>query len=161
MKVDMFKDILPAINRGDRNFYNKLPPEMKKSSHVNFWMIHRWATCTQKNKEHYLMFINELCNDHYSDISDHPELQWLLLSVIGMGHEKYFGQWVGTPNSRTKESTIDKFLLDVYPTISDEELTLLKEMNTKNDLQDLAQKLGYNDKQISDIFDDKRRSKKK
>ena len=97
---------------------------MKKSSHVNFWMIHRWATCTQKNKEHYLMFINELCNDHYSDISDHPELQWLLLSVIGMGHEKYFGQWVGTPNSRIKESTIDKFLLDVYPTISDEELTL-------------------------------------
>ena len=65
------------------------------------------------------------------------------------------------PNSRIKESTIDKFLLDVYPTISDEELTLLKEMNTKNDLQDLAQKLGYNDKQISDIFDDKRRSKKK
>ena len=57
MKVDMFKDILPAINRGDKNFYNELPPEMKKSSHVNFWMIHRWATCTQKNKEHYLMFI--------------------------------------------------------------------------------------------------------
>jgi hypothetical protein len=150
MKVDMFKDILPAINKGDRNFYNKLPPEMKKSSQVNFWMIHRWATCTHRNKEHYLMFINELCNDHYSDISNHPELQWLLLSVIGIGPEKYFGQWVGTPNSRTKENAIDKFLLDVYPT-----------MNTKDDLQDLACKLGYNDKQISDIFDDKRRSKKK
>ena len=106
------------------------------------------------------MFVNELCNNHYSDISNHPELQWLLLSVIGVGPEKYFKEWVGTPNSRQKESSIDKFLLEVYPTISDDELNLLKEMNTENDFQNLAKEMGYSDKQISDIFDGKRRSKK-
>tara|TARA_B100001750_G_C15365784_1_gene524666 strand:- start:245 stop:730 length:486 start_codon:yes stop_codon:yes gene_type:complete len=160
MKVDMFKDILPAINKGDKNFYNKLPLEARKSSVINYWMIHRWATCPKKNKEHYIMFVNELCNNHYSDISNHPELQWLLLSVIGVGPEKYFKEWVGTPNSRQKESSIDKFLLEVYPTISDDELNLLKEMNTENDFQNLAKEMGYSDKQISDIFDGKRRSKK-
>jgi hypothetical protein len=90
----------------------------------------------------------------------HPELQWLLLSVIGLGNEKYYGQWVGTPNSRIKESKLDKFLLVVYPTISDDELNLLKEMNTEDDFQTLAKEMGYNDQQISDIFGGKHRSKK-
>jgi len=160
MKVDMFKEILPAIGRKDRNFYNKLPVESKKSSTTNFWMIHRWATCPIKNKEHYILFVNELCNRNYSDISDHPELQWLLLSVIGLGNEKYYKQWVGVPNSRVKDSKIDLFLLEVYPTISDDELNLLKELNTEDDFRNLAKEMGYNDKQISDIFDGKSRKKK-
>ena len=60
MKVDMFKEILPAIGKKDRSFYNSLPVESKKSSTMNFWMIHRWATCPIKNKEHYILFVNEL-----------------------------------------------------------------------------------------------------
>ena len=160
MKVDMFKEILPAIGKKDRSFYNNLPVESKKSSTMNFWMIHRWATCPIKNKEHYILFVNELCNRNYSEISTHPELQWLLLSAIGLGNEKYFRQWVGVPNSRIKESKLDKFLLAVYPTISDDELNLLKEMNTEDDLQTLAKEMGYNDQQISDIFGGKHRSKK-
>jgi hypothetical protein len=160
MKVDMFKEILPAIGRKNRNFYKNLPLEAQKSSVVNFWMVHRWATCPIKNKEHYILFVNELCNRNYSEISKHPELQWLLLSAIGIGPEQYRGQWVGTPSSRTKESKIDKFLLEVYPTISDDELTLLKETNTQDDFKDLAKDMGYNDKQILDIFDGKSRNKK-
>ena len=87
MKVDMFKDILPAINKGDKNFYNKLPLEARKSSFRNLA-----AEITQ------------------SKLND--------------------------------------------------ELNLLKEMNTENDFQNLAKEMGYSDKQISDIFDGKRRSKK-
>ena len=174
MTVDMFKDILPSVHKAERNFYNKLPPELKKSSQVNFWMIHRWVSSGYNNKEYYIRALNDWCNDHYSDISNHPELQWLLLTKVGMdglkmhfnadrfGGQKYpKGCFVGTPNSRIKESAIDKFLLDVYPTMNNEELTLLKETNTNDDFQDLARRLGYTDKQISDIFNEKRRSKKK
>ena len=160
MKVDMFKEILPAIGKGDREFYNNLKQESKTSTNFSLWMIHRWATCPIKNKEHYILFVNELCNQHYSELSKHPELQWLLLSVIGLGEEKYFRQWVGTPNSRAKTNSIDNFLLEVYPTISDDELSLLKELNDQEDFWNLAKEMGYNDQQISDIFGGKHRDKK-
>jgi len=40
------------------------------------------------------------------------------------------------------------------------ELNLLKELNTEDDFRNLAKEMGYNDKQISDIFDGKSRKKK-
>jgi len=159
MKVDMFKEILPAIGKKDRSFYNELP-ETTASTKLGFWMIHRWATCSIKNKEHYIFLVNELCNRHYSELSKYPELQWLLLSVIGLGKEKYFKQWVGVPNSLSETNSIDDFLLKVYPAINDDELNLLKEMNTEDDFETLAKEMGHNDQQISDIFGGKHRSKK-
>jgi len=161
MTVDMFKNILPSVHRADKNFYNNLPETTNKSK-LNFWMVHRWVSSGYNNKEYYIRALNEWCNDHYSDISNHPELQWLLLTIVGMRGQTYpKGCFVGTPNSKATESTLDKFLLAVYPTINNEELTLLKETNTNDDFQDLARGLGYTDKQISDIFNGKRRSKKK
>ena len=159
MKVDMFKEILPAIGKKDRSFYNELPKTTAKTK-LGFWMIHRWATCPIKNKEHYIFLVNELCNHRYKELSEHPELQWLLLSVIGLGNVQSFGQFVGTPNSLPKTNFIDDFLLKVYPTISYDELNLLKETNTEDDIQNLAKEMGYNDQQISDIFGGKHRSKK-
>ena len=40
MKVDMFKEILPAIGKGDREFYNNLKQESKTSTNFSLWMIH-------------------------------------------------------------------------------------------------------------------------
>ena len=69
MKVDMFKEILPAIGKKDRSFYNNLPVESKKSSTMNFWMIHRWVTCSIENREEYIFLVNEERRENSLDVN--------------------------------------------------------------------------------------------
>ena len=158
-KVDLFKEILPAINSRNRDFYKNTSDDLRNSSNFNFWMIHRWLTCSKANKAYYIELVNELCNKDSSAIKDHPELQWLLLTCIGRGKEQYWKEWVGVPNSREAVNPIDKFLLDVYPNINSYELSLLKSTNTKDDLKQLAKDMGYNEDEITNIFDGKTRNK--
>lgn len=144
------KDVMAAIDKKDRHWYSKLTEDQKKA--FSAWMLMRYtSSCQGSNALHFLYFTNLFVNQNFSDISKHPELQWLLLTATGTS-KKEFHPYIKPPNARKKKNKVHEFLSEIYPTYKSDELSMLVELNTKQDLIELAQAHGYDDKQISDIF---------
>lgn len=144
------KDVMLAIDKKDRQFYNRLTDEQKKA--FSAWMMMRYASSVQgRNAAHYVFMINELVNKNFSDVSRHPELQWLLLSTAGSGKME-FHPYIKPPNSKKKKDKIGDFLSSIYPHFKSDEIELLISLNSKDELKQLAQAHGYDDKSIKDIF---------
>ena len=144
------KDVMAAIDKKDRGFYNRLTDEQKKA--FSAWMMMRYASSVQgRNSAHYLFMVNELVNKNFSDVNKHPELQWLLLSACGSGKVE-FHPYVKPPNAKKKKDKISEFVYSIYPRLKRDELELFLTLNSKEDLKGLAEANGYSDKDIADIF---------
>lgn len=144
------KDIMAALDKKDRGFYSRLSDEQKKAFVP--WMMMRYASSAQgRNAAHYLFMINELVNKNFSDVSKHPELQWLLMTAAGSGKVE-FHPYIKPPNSKKKKDKVSEFILNEYPHLRDDEIEMMLSMNSKEDLVKLAQAHGYDDKSIKDIF---------
>lgn len=144
------KSVMAALDKRDRDWYNSLTAEQKKS--FSAWMMMRYASSVQgKHSAHYIFMVNELVNKNFSDISKHPELQWLLLSACGAGKVE-FHPYIKPPNSRKKKDKVTEFLSELYPHLKADEIELLIAVNDKSDLKQKAQDHGYDDKTIRDIF---------
>ena len=144
------KDIMAALDKRDRGYYNRLTSEQKKA--FSSWMMMRYASSVQgKDAAHYIYMTNELVNRDYSEVSKHPELQWLLLSACGVGKIQ-FHPYLKPPNAKKKKDKVREFLYNIHPHMKSEEVTLLQELNTKDELKEYARSHGYDDKTIKDIF---------
>jgi hypothetical protein len=144
------KDIMAALDKKDRSFYSRLTDEQKKAFVP--WMMMRYASSAQgRNAAHYLFMINELVNKNFSDVSKHPELQWLLMTAAGSGKVE-FHPYIKPPNSKKKKDKVRDFVSGIYPLLKSSEIDMLLELNTKEDLIKLAEAHGYDDKSIKDIF---------
>lgn len=144
------KDIMAALDKKDRQFYNSLTDSQKKA--FSAWMMMRYASSVQgRNAPHYVFMVNELVNKNFSDVSKHPELQWLLMSAVGSGKVE-FHPYVKPPNSRKKKDKVSDFLSNIYPHLKGDEIEILVTLNSKDDLKKLAEAHGYDDKSIKDIF---------
>lgn len=144
------KDIMAALDKKDRGFYNRLSDEQKKAFVP--WMMMRYASSAQgRNAAHYLFMVNELVNKNFSDVSKHPELQWLLMTAAGSGKVE-FHPYIKPPNSKKKKDKVRDFVSGIFPLLKSSEIDMLLELNTKEDLVKLAEAHGYDDKSIKDIF---------
>ena len=143
------KEVLAAIDKKDRGWYSRLPAEKRKA--FSAWMIQRYvSSCQGRNAAHYLYFTNLFVNDHFMDIKD-TELQWLLLTAAGTGKIE-FHPYIKPPNARKKKNRVSDFLHGVYPLMKGDEIQLLIELNSKEELKQLAVDHGLDDKQIKEIF---------
>jgi len=144
------KDIMAAIDKKDRNFYNNLSDEGKKA--FSAWMMMRYCSSVQgKDAANYIYMTNELVNFQFSEVSKHPELQWLLLSACGVGKIQ-FHPYLKPPNSRKKKNKVFEFIYSIFPHMKNEDINNLIDINTTNELKDLAKSNGYDDKSITEIF---------
>lgn len=144
------KNVMAALDKKQKGWYNSLDAEQKKA--FSTWMMMRYASSVQgRNAAHYLFMVNELVNYNYEDIYKHPELQWLLLSACGSGKVE-FHPYIKPPNARKKKDKVAEFLYDIYPHIKSDEIELLLQLNSKDDLKQLAESHGYDDKTIKEIF---------
>ena len=144
------KDIMAALDKRDRKYYNNLTPELKKA--FSSWMMMRYASSVQgKDAAHYIYMTNELVNRDYSEVSKHPELQWLLLSACGVGKVQ-FHPYLKPPNAKKKKDKVSEFIYSIFPHMKGEEVDLLKQINSKDELKEYARSHGYDDKTIKDIF---------
>ena len=144
------KDIMAALDKKDRGCYSRLTDEQKKAFVP--WMMMRYASSVQgRNAAHYLFMINELVNKNFSDVSKHPELQWLLMTAAGSGKVE-FHPYIKPPNSKKKKNKVRDFVSGIFPLLKSSEIDMLLELNTKEDLAKLAEAHGYDDKSIKDIF---------
>jgi len=144
------KDVMAAIDKKDRGFYDRLTAEQKKA--FSAWMMMRYCSSVQgRDAANYIFMTNELVNYQFMEVSKHPELQWLLLSACGVGKIQ-FHPYLKPPNSKKKKNKVTEFLYELNPHMKAEDIQILVDLNTKEELQQLAQEHGYDDKSIKDIF---------
>ncbi len=143
-------DVMLAIDRKRRDWYDGLTDEQVKA--FSAWMMMRYASSVQgSNAASYLFMVNECVNKNFSDLSKHPELQWLLFTLCGSG-KKEFHPYIKPPTSRKKKNRIAEWLSELYPLAKSDEVDLMIKLNDKADLKDLALENGMSDKEIKELF---------
>jgi hypothetical protein len=144
------KNEMAQFDRKNKEFYDSLTDEQKKKF-APFLMI-RWGSAVGGSSDlqaYYLMSCNENLNKHFFDISasKHKKFQWLLATTVSPGMGNQYHQWI-KPRPKTTDNKNVKFLRDLYPHIKEDDLKLMSELNTKEELKDLARGLGWDDKTI-------------
>lgn len=141
---------LRALDTKDRDFYDNLTDEEKKK--FSPYLMLRYGASVEGNSDFqdwYLRSTNERVNQNFFDVStsQHKKLQWLLCTTISpnMGSMRHY--WLGAKKSG-KDNKAVKFLTKLYPTAKDDEIELLAELNSKDDLKQLAREHGWDDKRI-------------
>jgi len=144
------KDIMAAIDKKDRGFYDRLTPEQKKA--FSAWMMMRYCSSVQgRDAANYIFMTNELVNYQFMEVSKHPELQWLLLSACGVGKVQ-FHPYLKPPNARKKKNKVFDFVYELFPHMKAEDINEFINLNTQEELKQLAENHGYDDNTIKDIF---------
>lgn len=145
------RDMTNAIDTNDFGFYSRLSKEQQKG--FSAWMAMRYASsATGDTAYHYLLMVNDIVNVEFNTLKHHPELQWKLLAVCGVGTPTYH-PWIA-PGKKKKKNKVQQFLAKIYPLLSHNEIKMLSEINTKEDLMLLAKDYGIDDKDIDKMFKD-------
>jgi len=144
------KDIMAAVDRKDYNYYTNLTDEQRKS--MNLWMTQRYASSVQgKFAGHYLVMVNEFMNTNWSDVSKHPELQWKLMCLAGVGKTQ-FHPFVKVPKAKRKRDKIEELVRELFPLLKHDEVRLFLKMNTPDDIKQIALESGVDDKTLDEAF---------
>lgn len=139
-----------AMDLKRRDFLTSLDSEERKE--FSAYLSMRYASCVEGSEdlqEYYLLATNKTVNQHYSAVSRHPELQWLLLSAVspGMGRQRHY--WLKGPDNRGSGRS-KRFLEQLYRHLSDDEIDLMLKINDRSDLIEMARQLGWDDRRIKD-----------
>lgn len=158
-KLDLFRVILPALDKRDIYFYRNLTDEQKKD--IGIWVLTRWMSSTRNHPEDQLYTVNEVVNkdskifsskksDNALESNRHKELQWMLLAISGSGKSEAH-LWPGAPK-HAKKNPLEDAILSIYPLLSDDELELLLHINSNEELTKFFKHNGYDDKSIKELF---------
>ena len=139
---------LPAMDYRKMDFYDNLSQEHKKE--ISLWVLMRYMSSSQGDAEHHLMMVNDLVNQNFSVIAKHPELQWKLLAMCGT-RKKQFHPWIAPPKG-AKKNKLEQAILDIIPSLKDDELQLLLQINTKEDFEEFFKSNGMDDKSIKELL---------
>ena len=143
-------DVMLAIDRKNRSWYDNLNDEQKKA--FSAWMMMRYASSVQGgNAASYLFMVNECVNKNFMDLSKHPELQWMLFTLCGSG-KKEFHPYIKPPTSRKKKNKVAEWLSGQYPLMKADEINMLMQINDTDDFKSLAKEAGMTDKEIKELF---------
>jgi hypothetical protein len=141
---------MSALDNKRRDFYDNLnDAELKEFS--GFMMI-RWGASVQGSADlqsYYVMSTNKNLNKNFFDISakDHEKLHWLLATTISPGMGNQYHPWLGLPKKSVGSKSV-KFLRELYPHLNEEDIKLMSELNSSNELKEYAKGLGWEDKVI-------------
>lgn len=156
--MPLIKDLTRAIDLNDRDFYKDCTDDERAS--FPLWTYQRYCSSLQTHPGHALIMTNELVNVNFQDLQkDHPELVWMCMSLTGVGRVG-FHSWIKPPKGRAKKDKITDWLRDIYPTTRDEDIGMLRTLNTDAELIEHAKALGYDDEKIKEIFNTGKKRRK-
>jgi hypothetical protein len=151
-KLDI-KEVLANIDKKNYHYYSKLTVEEQKS--IVPWTLMRFLSSGSSAdlSSYYLQMTNELVNCNFSDLKNHPELQWMLMCIAGVG-SKQFHPWIQPPKKMAKNK-IQEYLYNLYPNLSSTELEMLESSLTKDELRTYLISTGMSDKEIDGLINGK------
>ena len=158
-KLDVMS-VLEAIDKNDRGFYSNLTEEEQKAFVPK--VVMRWLSAVSDNnpnKEYYLLATNDLVNVGMWELVKHPELQYLLMTIAGVGKKQYH-QWVPTKTESGKTPKSDALLRATYPDCNSQEFDIVKKQYSPEDIIQLALMSGFDDKSVKEIREEIKKSTK-
>lgn len=139
-----------AFDSKQREFYDELTDEERKK--FSTYLMMKYGANVEGSRdlqEWYLRAHNERVNQNFFDLGRHPKLQWLTCTTVspGLGNQRHY--WLAA-KKKESDSRAVKFLEQQFPHLSATELELLAEINSREQLRDMARGLGWDEKRIKD-----------
>ena len=151
-KLDMFKDVLPNLDKHNLDYYSTLDEDEKKGFLGVVAM--RWMSCAPGTyADWYLISTNERANVHFFEMHKHPELQWKMLASNGHGSGLRH-QWIGNAKKPSNAALAD-FIMRFWPQANKMEVETILRQFTKASFNDFVDGSGIDTneaKRIKDSF---------
>lgn len=151
--VDLFKDMIPAVDLGVKELWDAVTDEGKKEIKGDFWTLNRYIstvkTSDRKIQEHFLLAVNEFYNKNWNDIQQHPKLVWQTLCLAG--HESkqtFFHEWIPLKRQKDKKT---EFLSELFPNMKISDVETLSEITTIKEIKEYCEALGWDKKAVNAI----------
>ena len=146
------KEIFYAIDTDSKSVWNEYTDEERTQIiKEKFWLLNRYNSLVNGNvddQEYAIYSTNELYNKNWAVVSKHPKLLWQLLCCTHNSKRKAKSHgWIALKKKGGKNKA-SNFLLDLYQNMKEYEAELLAEISTKAELQQLAQDLGYEKRDV-------------
>lgn len=143
-KLDMFKRLLPGLDRRDLRLWSKLSADERKGFADIVALRYMSAVDTRDRDmvEYHVQLANEFANKHLwnSEIRKHPEFQMMLLAMVGVGAPQKH-EWIPKPKVKKKNKILE-MISEIYPTWKMDELELFFSLNSEEELMDLFESVG-------------------
>lgn len=151
--VDLFKDMIPAVDMGLKELWDAASEEGRKEIKGDLWNLNRYIssvkTSNKELQEHYLMTVNEFYNKNWNDISKHPKLQWMTLTVCSHETKKtQFHEWLPLKREKNKK---EEFLAELFPNMKRADIETLAAITTDKEIKQYCEGLGWDKKDINGI----------
>lgn len=151
-KLDLFREVLPAISQRNLGFYEGLSEEQKKE--FSPWLVQRWCTGIENNPDwqaYSIQAVNERTNINMGALTkEHKELLWMLLASTGV-RKTFRHVFPGSPKGAVKDQ-IRHFIEQIYPLAGEQEIDVLRAIHGEDELKEVAEKMNIKRSDIKDIF---------
>lgn len=147
------KEILAAIDLSAKSLWDDIDDDQRKSLKNEFWILNRYISNVndKRYQSHFIEMVNECYNKNYVEISKHPKLQWLLLCLCSYDKKTIFQHnWLGMTKKKKSNKRFN-LLSSIYPTLKQDEIDLLLEINTDDEIRELAREVGWSEKEAKDL----------
>lgn len=145
------KQQLDALDYKKRKWYDSLSDEDKKQ--VSPWVLMRFLSSSggsREFQEYFLEMTNDVVNVHFNTVRHHPDLQVGLMQAVGLkqsiGHP-----WIA-PGKRGQQSKLHTIVSELHPNLNDDEVDLFVREQSKDDMIDMLDQLGYEKKEIKKLL---------
>jgi len=136
--------ILSAMDRKDRDFYDNLDDELKKK--FSPFLMVRYCSSVSGSPDlenYYIASTNYYANKNLLDLSKHPKLQWLMFTAASPGAGVMRHNWIKQkPKPKNSVLGLKKELIEYFPEMKDDDLDFLSTLVTKKELKEYAKQFG-------------------
>ena len=146
MPLDIKRE-LEAVDLRNYDFYSKLTDQERKE--FSPYILMRYVSNAQGDpdiQEWFVEMTNELVNKNHWDLSkDHKALLWKLFAACGAGVKTYHPYLAA--GKKEKANKIEKLLAELYPSMKMSDIKLQAKLMTKQEKEELFDKMGFDKKQ--------------
>lgn len=151
--VDLFKDMIPAVDMGIKELWDAATEEGKKEIKGDFWNLNRYISSVKSNnrelQEHFVLTVNEFYNKNWADIQKHPKLVWQTLCLSSHESKKaQFHEWIPLKKEKNKK---EEFLAELFPNMKRADIETLAAITTDKEIKQYCEDLGWDKKAINGI----------
>ena len=161
--VDLFKDMIPAVDMGLKDLWDAATEEGRKEIKGDLWNLNRYVSNvsvtanpyvqvkrpSREEKEHFVLTVNEFYNKNWNEISKHPKLQWMSLCVCSNENKQtYFHEWIPLKKEKNKK---EEFLAQLFPNMKRSDIETLATITTDKEIKRYCEDLGWDKKAVNAI----------
>lgn len=151
--VDLFKDMIPAVDMGLKELWDAASEEGRKEIKGDLWNLNRYISSVKSSntelQEHYVLAVNEFYNKNWNELSKHPKLQWLTLAICSHESKKpQFHEWVPLKKEKNKK---EEFLANQFPNMKRADIETLAAITTDKEIKEYCADLGWDKKEINGL----------